>query len=197
MVKLLVFAMLIIISPSIAIAEEVETKPYKPWDLESEKTLHILINSDSEISESKKIIINEVIMSDKTVMINHENYFIGWKSALEQIPYSDNMPIKLMFTDDEKSANIISINFKDESSEFDGYTKFELNNNKIVKSHITIYNSNNLSDVEFEKILRHEFGHGLGLAHSENINDIMYPILDQTNIYITNDNISALSILYA
>lgn len=189
--------MLIIISPSIAIAEEVETKPYKPWDLESEKTLHILINSDSEISESKKIIINEVIMSDKTVMINHENYFIGWKSALEQIPYSDNMPIKLMFTDDEKSANIISINFKDESSEFDGYTKFELNNNKIVKSHITIYNSNNLSDVEFEKILRHEFGHGLGLAHSENINDIMYPILDQTNIYITNDNISALSILYA
>lgn len=197
MVKLLVFAMLIIISPSIAIAEEVETKPYKPWDLESEKTLHILINSDSEISESKKRIINEVIMSDKTVMINHENYFIGWKSALEQIPYSDNMPIKLAFTDDEKSANIISINFKDESSEFDGYTKFELNNNKIVKSHITIYNSNNLSDVEFEKILRHEFGHGLGLAHSENINDIMYPILDQTNIYITNDNISALSILYA
>lgn len=136
-------------------------------------------------------------MSDKTVMINHENYFIGWKSALEQIPYSDNMPIKLVFTDDEKSANIISINFKDESSEFDGYTKFELNKNKIVKSHITIYNSNNLSDVEFEKILRHEFGHGLGLAHSENINDIMYPILDQTNIYITNDNISALSILYA
>lgn len=194
--KTLIFALLILISPNIAIAEEIETKPYMPWGFGSEKIIYVLINSESEISENKKAIINDVIMSDKVVMMDYQKYFKGWQGALEQIPYSDKNPIKLVFTDEENRTNIISINLKDESSEFDGFTKFELNKNKIVRSDITISNFKNLNDMEFEKILRHEFGHGLGLAHSENINDIMAPILDQVNPYITYDNISTLSLLY-
>lgn len=202
MEKTLVFALLIIIYPNIAIAEETETNKALPWDLKSQKTLYVLINSESEISESKKAIINDVIMSEKSVMLDNQNNFKGWQGALNQIHYSDNTPIKLIFTDNEKPTNMIIINLEDEptefddSSEFDGFTKFDLYENKIVKSHIVIYNTKNLNDVEFETLLRHEFGHSLGLAHSENINNVMFPLLDQSNPYITNDNISALSLLY-
>ena len=198
MEKTLVFALLIIIYPNIAIAEETETNQDLQWDLKSQKTLYVLINSESEISESKKAIINDVIMSEKSVMLDNQNNFKGWQGALNQIHYSDNTPIKLIFTDNEKPTNMILINLEDEptESEFDGFTKFDLYENKIVKSHIVIYNTKNLNDVEFETLLRHEFGHSLGLAHSENINNVMFPLLDQSNPYITNDDISALSLLY-
>lgn len=196
--KTLVFVLLIIIYPNIAIAEEIETKPYLPWNLESQKTLYVLINSESEIPESKKAIINDVIMSEKLVMLDNQNYFKGWQGALNQINYSDNTPIRLVFTDNEKPTNMILINLEDltSESEFNGFTKYELNKNKIIKSDITIYDFKNLNNVEFENILRHEFGHSLGLAHSENINDVMFPVLDRSDHYITNDNISALSLLY-
>ncbi len=202
MEKTLVFALLIIIYPNIAIAEETETSQDLPWDLKSQKTLYVLINSESEISENKKAIINDVIMSEKSVMLDNQNYFKGWQGALNKIQYSDNTPIRLIFTDNEKPTNMILINLEDEptefdgSSEFDGFTKFDLYENKIVKSHIVIYNSKNLNDVEFETLLRHEFGHSLGLSHSENINDLMYPVLDRSNPYISNEDVSVLSSLY-
>lgn len=194
--KTLIFALLLVICPSIVFAEEIDPKTYLPWNIDSQKTLYVFINSDSEISESKKIIIDEVIMSEKSVMLDDQNYFEGWQGALDQIPYSDNTPIRLVFTDDEKSSNTILVNLVDESSKFDGFTKFDLNKNKIVKSHVTIYNFKNLNDVDFEKILCHEFGHGLGLAHSKNINDIMFPFVEQSNPYISPDDLSALSLLY-
>jgi predicted Zn-dependent protease len=195
--KIHIFVLLfIIIYPHIAIAEETETKLYLPWNLDSQKTISVLINSESDISESKKAIIDNVIMSEKSVMLDNQNYFEGWQGALDQIQYSDNTSLRLIFTDNEKPSNMILINLKNDSSKFDGFTTFVLNENKIVKSSIAIYNSTNLNDVEFEKILRHEFGHSLGLAHSKNINDIMFPVLDQSNHYISNNDISALSLLY-
>ncbi len=47
--KPLVLALLLVICPAMAFAEEIETKAYLPWDLDSQKTIHVLINSESEI----------------------------------------------------------------------------------------------------------------------------------------------------
>jgi len=191
----LVFAFLILIYPHIAIAQEMEPNSSRSWNLDSQKTIFVLINSESEISDSKKIIIHDVIMSKKSVTLDDQNYFEGWQGALGQISYSDNTP-RLVFTDVEKPSNMIFINFVDESSKFSGLTKIILNENKIVQSHITIYNSKNLTDVEFKKILYHEFGHSLGLTHSQDINDVMFPVLEQSNQLISNNDIHELSLLY-
>jgi hypothetical protein len=191
----LVFAFLILIYPHIAIAQEMEPAFSRSWNLDSQKTIFVLINSESEISDSKQTIIHDVIMSKKSVTLDDKNYFEGWQGALGQIYYSDDAP-KLVFTDVEKPSNMIFINFVDESSKFSGLTKIILNENKIVQSHITIYNSKNLTDVEFKKILCHEFGHSLGLTHSQDINDIMFPVLEQSNQLISNNDIHELSLLY-
>ena len=195
MEKILIFAIFLILCPPIAFAEEM-TKAYLPWSLDSQKTIYVLINSESEITENKKAIINAVIMSEKSIRFYGHHHFEGWQGALNQINYTDNLPVKLVFTDNEKSENIILINLKDESSEFDGFTTYDLNQNKITKSYVAIYNSKNLTDEDFEKILRHEFGHSLGLAHSQNINDIMCKTLPLSNAYISNENISTLSFLF-
>ena len=196
MEKVLVFAISLILFPHMALAEEMPTQAYLPWSLDSQKTIYVLINSDSEITENKKAIINAVIMSEKSIRFYSQHHFEGWQGALNQINYVDNLPVKLVFTDNEKSENMILINLKDESSEFDGYTTYDLNQNKIIKSYVTIYNSKNLTDEDFEKILRHEFGHSLGLAHSQNINDIMCKTLPLLNQYISNENIAALDFLF-
>ena len=188
--------MFLALCPPIALAEEMVTQVYLPWNLDSQKTIYVLINSESEITENKKAIIDNVIMSEKSILLDNQNYFEGWQGALDQINYADNLKVKLVFTDTEKLENMILINLKNESSEFDGYTTYDLNQNKIIKSYVSIYNSENLSDEDFEKILRHEFGHSLGLAHSRNIDDIMSALLPTSNQYVSNEDISALSFLF-
>ncbi len=196
MEKTLIFAILLILCPHIALAEEMPTQAYLPWSLNSQKIIYVLVNSESEITENKKAIINAVIMSDKSIRFYTQHHFEGWQGALNQIDYADNLPVKLVFTDNEKSENMILINLKDESSEFDGFTTYDLNQNKITKSYVAIYNSKNLTDEDFEKILRHEFGHSLGLAHSQNINDVMFNIIPSSNPYISDADIFALSFLF-
>ena len=187
--------------PTVAYAYDIGTKPYLPWDLDAEKTIYVYVRSDSEISQNKQAIISDVILSKHQIVVNDKIYFQGWQGALDQIAYSDDVSIQLVFTEYFR-PNSILINLKDTQSKYDGYTNFALKHNKIIQSYVTIYDSQNLKDAEFEKILRHEMGHGLGLAHSESINDIMYPVLTMSNPYISNnyitfDNVSGLNMLYS
>ncbi|MFB5628065.1 MAG: matrixin family metalloprotease [Nitrosarchaeum sp.] len=192
----LIFVLLLLLIPNIAFAETLETFVFLPWILDSHKTLYVMVNSSSDISSTKQQIIQDVILSKKQFTVDNKIYFKGWQGALDQINYFDNIPIKIVFTDDFRKSNLISIDLNDRLSNYDGFTKFELHHNKIITSNITIYNFKNLSDSEFEKILQHEFGHSLGLAHSNDVEDIMYGVLPMTNPYISYDNVSALDRLY-
>ena len=60
---------------------------------------------------------------------------------------------------------------------------------------IRIANSN-LTDEQLETILRHEFGHALGLGHSTATEDLMAPTIDMTIPYISDCNIDAIVNLY-
>ena len=106
---ILVFALLILIYPHLAIAQEMQPGT-RSWNLDSQKTIFVLINSESEISENKQTIINDVIMSEKSITLDNQSYFEGWQGALGQIYYSDDSP-RLVFTDVEKPSNMIFINY--------------------------------------------------------------------------------------
>ena len=56
---------------------------------------------------------------------------------------------------------------------YTGYTKSVVDGNEILKSFITIYDVNNLSEEELGTILRHEFGHALRLNSNEKFNNLM------------------------
>ena len=66
---------------------------------------------------------------------------------------------------------------------FLGLTDYELTrNNKIVMSAIQIsllkFNGRKLTDGEIKATIIHELGHAVGLGHSRNEMDIMYPFID-------------------
>jgi predicted Zn-dependent protease len=91
---------------------------------------------------------------------------------------------------------IITLSNLRDSDGYSGYTKSVVDRNEILKSFITIYDVNNLSDDELATILRHEFGHALGLGHSTAPEDLMAPNIDMTVPYISECNIEAIADLY-
>lgn len=83
----------------------------------------------------------------------------------------------------------------------DGYAGFtksivDENNHQILKSEITIYEADQLSDEDFAAVVRHELGHAFGLAHSTDPDDLMYPVILTTHPYISQCDIDAIEGLY-
>ena len=79
---------------------------------------------------------------------------------------------------------------------FSGYTRSVLDNGEILKSYITIYNVDELEASELATILRHEFGHALGLGHSTDPEDLMAPTILTDFPYISECNVDAMVLLY-
>ena len=90
---------------------------------------------------------------------------------------------------------VILSNIKDRSGNT-GYTKTVLEGEEIVKAFITIYEVDSLTKNELGTIMRHEFGHALGLGHATDSQDLMAPTIDMTYPFISQCNIMAMTDLY-
>jgi predicted Zn-dependent protease len=77
-----------------------------------------------------------------------------------------------------------------------GYTNSVVDNNQILKSTITIYNVKELSSSQITTILRHEFGHAMGLAHSTAPEELMSSTITTDYPYISPCTLDAVEKLY-
>ena len=68
--------------------------------------------------------------------------------------------------------------------------------NQILKSRITLFEVDRLSPEQLGTILRHEFGHSIGLVHSTTQEDLMYPTIQTNYPYVSKCDIDAISDLY-
>lgn len=186
------------------------TSFFQNWKILEGESLTINILNPISISDDSIDIIKKTIFSTETIETGNtikfsdsENlastYYIGWKGALEatsktKIPIPKNFEI----VDSKKSEGdivVILSNIKDRSGNT-GYTKTIIENGQIVKAFITIYDVNSLSKDQLGTIMRHEFGHAMGLDHSTFTKDLMARTIDMTYPYIAHCNIIAISDLY-
>ena len=183
------------------------------WRLVDGTVLHINV-IDAEKYPGKLELIKDVILSQKAVEIDDSllhkgpqgttsTYYVGWGGALAQTTKDQTqfyIPSKLEVIESPTGAGDITIKLTSEQSGdgYSGYTKSIADQfqHQILKSEITIYAVDKLSDEQFKTILRHEFGHALGLAHSSAPEDLMHATIQTEYTYISQCDIDTIKSLY-
>lgn len=183
------------------------------WRIVPEQTLHVGI-VDGKKYPDKVELIKEVILSEKSIEIDdsllHKGpegsasiYYVGWAGALKQAAQTTtqlSIPQNFQVIETTSGQGEITIMLTDEKSGdgYSGYTKSiaDSTQNQILKSTITIYEVDKLTDDQFKTILRHELGHAFGLAHSTAPEDLMAPTIQTQYPYISDCDVDSIVKLY-
>jgi hypothetical protein len=184
---------------------------WKSWRLVG-TSMNVNIVNPRGFDEEKINVIIDAITSEKSLNIDdsitHKGpkgsnsiYYTGWSGALRQASNEEtiyNIPtdFNVIKSYGGEGDIIITLSNLKDNDGYTGYTKSIVDGNEILKSFITIYDISNLSDEELTTIVRHEFGHALGLGHSTAPEDLMAPTIDMTVPYISECNIDAIIDLY-
>lgn len=184
---------------------------WKSWRLVG-TTLNVNILNAKGLSEDRIDEIKHAITSENILefddSLTHKGpkgftstYYEGWAGALKQAQNKDtvyNIPTEfnVLTSSGGEGDIIITLSNLRDGDGYTGYTKSVVDGNEILKSFITIYDVNNLSSEELGTIVRHEFGHAIGLGHSTAPEDLMAPNIDMTIPYISECNVDAIVELY-
>ncbi len=182
------------------------------WRLHEGDPLRVTIqngeNYPPEIFEAvKQTVIPEIAididdsLAGKGERGETSEYFLGWTGALlaaAEAPSEVYIPT-IELIDTENGADIIVILVDEQNADgFTGWTVSIADDavNQVLKSKVTIFNVDELSQDQVAAITRHEFGHVIGLVHSSDDLDLMHPVIKTKFPYISECNISAVHHLY-
>lgn len=190
---------LLVLLPINAMGSELVTiNTFLPWKDQDDKTLQVSVIKETPLSPDQIKSVKNAITGFGTIKFDDTLAYVSWQEALETADYKTRiaMPTIEMIDDNNLEADItITITDEKNVQNYAGHTTHVIENNKIVKSNITIYDIENIPLKQISSITRHEFGHALGLAHSGSPDDLMYHIVYLSS-YVTDCDIDTLLALY-
>lgn len=188
------------------------TETWVSWNLTPNKALTFTIMGESLVSEDKLNAMKDIVLSENSLQIDNSllhkglkgttsTYYIGWQGAMNQAsqnPTKMVVPQKFEYVSPINGVADITIHLVPQRNGdgYSGYTKSVVDQNQILKSTITIYDVNELSTSQITTILRHEFGHALGLAHTTATEELMAPTITTDYPYISPCTVDAIKELY-
>lgn len=182
------------------------------WKLDEEATLIVSIANPDVVDAHKIDVIKGAILSGDKIDIDDSvthkglpgtasTYFVGWKGALEEAAKTKTeylIPSNLKIIESGSGIGnvIITLSTAKDHDGYFGFTKSTVEGNEVLKSQITIYDVDSLSDEGLAAIVRHEFGHAIGLGHSTAPEDLMATTINTQAPYISECDVSAIIRLY-
>ena len=174
-------------------------RAFLPWKTLDDKTLHVSIIKQTQLSPDQEASIKKAIVGYGTVKSDATTTYVSWKEALQnESKYKSgiSMPSNIVLvSDDNEEANVAIWVTDQKNPIFSGYAANVIEHNTIIKSNIIIYDINNLTDQQISSIVRHEFGHALGLRHSDFTDDLMFGIVP-VPAYVSVHHIGTLVSMY-
>ncbi len=183
---------------------------HKYWNIANGAPLTVSIVNPDNISSEKINVVKQAILSTESIYINNSllgisspdeksQYFEGWKGALSAIQDTKfYVPNQFNIVESENGPGqiVITLSHLEDPDGYSGYTRSVVDNSQILKSFVTIYDADKLSDSNLAAIVRHEFGHALGLPHASNPQDLMHATIQTDYPYISECDINKLQSLY-
>ena len=182
------------------------------WRLPDGRVINVNIINKADVSDEAINAIKESILSTQGIEIDDSllhkgpqgsssTYYKGWAGALEKAtvrPTEFYIPTEFKVTNSNSQAGDVVITLVKEKDPdgYSGFTQSITDNNQILKSSITIYEADKITKEQMGVIIRHEFGHAIGLAHSTAPEDLMAPIIKTGYPYISDCDINAIQALY-
>lgn len=185
---------------------------WRPWHIVNNQALNVNIVNPDKISKEKITAIKEAILSEESVKIDNSlldkgpvgtvsTYYKGWQGAMQNEPINTkfHIPNKFNIIESPNGEGDITITLSslENPDGYSRYTKTTIDDQEILKASIIIYNVNNLTPERLADIVRHEFGHALGLGHSSDQEDLMYQIIQTNFPFISDCDINTVNDLYA
>ena len=181
----------------------------KYWNIIGETPLVVNIENNAGVSAQNIQAVKNAIISTETItgdssQLYHSNigtskYFKGWQGAIQTTSDTKHyIPEKfsIIQSPNEDGQIVITLSTIKDSDGYSGVTRTIVDGNQILKAFITIYDANKLTDTQIESIVRHEFGHALGLPYTSNVSDLMHDSIPVDHSYISTCDINALQKLY-
>ena len=150
-------------------------------------------------------VIEDAVLSNETVTVGDLKYYKGWAGALDAVSLLNHtlvIPSHFDVTETNTGSGniVITLSPLENADGYTGYTKSiaDATQHQILKSDITIYNADKISNDELAIILRHELAHGFGLGHADDENDLMFPNVQAYAPYgyISECDVEAMAGLY-